>query len=175
VTREHRERRRATFEQAADLYDRARPGIRGPCSTTWPSAAARSWPSSSARAWPPSPAQARPLPRGRDRPGRVRGLATARRSRPRARGRHPHASDELDRSRRFGPARFRRYEWELPYTTASYLDLLRTSSGHRDLNPEAQSRLLGCIADLIDNRHGGEIINRYLTELRVAPAVQPPT
>ncbi|HWD43154.1 MAG TPA: hypothetical protein VHM23_05430 [Actinomycetota bacterium] len=41
--------------------------------------------------------------------------------------------------------------------------------------PQAQSRLLGCIADLIDNRHGGEIINRYLTELRVAPAVQPPT
>jgi hypothetical protein len=26
VTREHRERRRATFDQAADLYDRARPG-----------------------------------------------------------------------------------------------------------------------------------------------------
>jgi len=26
VTREHREHRRATFDQAADLYDRARPG-----------------------------------------------------------------------------------------------------------------------------------------------------
>ena len=26
MTREHRERRRATFDQAADLYDRARPG-----------------------------------------------------------------------------------------------------------------------------------------------------
>jgi SAM-dependent methyltransferase len=87
----------------------------------------------------------------------------------------PHASDELDRSSRFGPARFRRYEWELPYTAASYLDLLRTYSGHRDLDPGSQAGLLGCIAHLIDSRHGGRIIKRYLTELRVAPAVQPPT
>ena len=81
----------------------------------------------------------------------------------------PHASDELDRSTRFGPARFRRYEWELPYTTASYLDLLRTYSGHRDLDPGSQAGLLGCIAHLIDSRHGGRIVKRYLTELRVAP------
>jgi SAM-dependent methyltransferase len=84
----------------------------------------------------------------------------------------PQASDELDRSRRFGPARFRRYEWELPYTTATYLDLLRTYSGHRDLDPEARSGLLGCIADLIDSRHGGRITKRYLTELRVASTIR---
>ena len=85
----------------------------------------------------------------------------------------PYASDELDRSRRFAPARFRRYEWELPYTTASYLDLLRTYSGHRDLDPEPRSSLLGCIADLIDSRYGGRITKRYLTELRAAPTVEP--
>jgi SAM-dependent methyltransferase len=84
----------------------------------------------------------------------------------------PQASDELDRSRRFGPARFRRYEWELDYTTAAYLDLLRTYSGHRDLDPRARSGLLGCIADLIDSRYGGQITKRYLTELRVASTIR---
>jgi SAM-dependent methyltransferase len=86
----------------------------------------------------------------------------------------PHASDELDRSRRFGPAQLRRYEWELPYTTASYLDLLHTYSGHRDLDPEIQAGLFDCIAHLIDSRYGGQITKRYLTELRVAPNVQRP-
>jgi hypothetical protein len=61
-----------------------------------------------------------------------------------------------------------------PYTTASYLDLLRAYSGHRDLDPEPRSGLLGCIADLIDSRYGGQIAKRYLTELRIARGVQPP-
>jgi hypothetical protein len=38
------------------------------------------------------------------------------------------STDELDRSGRFGRARFRRYEWGLPYTTASYLTELRVAS-----------------------------------------------
>jgi hypothetical protein len=228
MTREHRERRRATFDQAADLYDRARPGYPRAlfddlAELTGVGAGSR-------------------VLESRDRHGRVRGLAAARRAvrprpgrdgvpldRPGGAGRQaadvlrpggwlatisthhiaggdesffaeaqtcyerwdpetpsggvalepaadiPHASDELDRSSRFGPARFRRYEWELPYTAASYLDLLRTYSGHRDLDPGSQAGLLGCIAHLIDSRHGGRIVKRYLTELRVAPAVQPPT
>jgi hypothetical protein len=85
----------------------------------------------------------------------------------------PGSSDELDRSRRFGPARFRRYEWDQPYTTASYLEVLLTYSGHRDMDPAARSGLLGCIANLIDSRYGGRITKRYLTELRVAPSVEP--
>lgn len=80
----------------------------------------------------------------------------------------PMVSDELDRSGLFGPATFRHYEWEQSYSTAGYLDLLRTYSGHRALPPEALCNLLACIADLIDTCYGGHIAKRYLTELRVA-------
>jgi hypothetical protein len=81
------------------------------------------------------------------------------------------SSDELDGSRRFGPAEFRRYEWELPYTTSGYLEVLLTYSGHRALDPQAQTGLLDCIARLID-AHGGRITKRYLTELRIAQTFQ---
>ena len=80
----------------------------------------------------------------------------------------PSSSDELDRSGRFGPATLRRHEWELSYTTASYVDLLLTYSGHRALDPPAQAGLLDCIATLIDTGYGGRITKRYLAELRIA-------
>jgi SAM-dependent methyltransferase len=80
----------------------------------------------------------------------------------------PSSSEELDRSGRFGPAQFRRYEWEHPYTTASYLDVLLTYSGHRALDPASLNGLLDCIANLIDTRYDGQITKRYLTELRIA-------
>jgi SAM-dependent methyltransferase len=85
------------------------------------------------------------------------------------------SSDELDRSRRFGPAQFRRYEWELAYTTSSYLDVLLTYSGHRALDPPARAGLLDCIARLIDTAHGGQITKRHLTELRIAPTLHRPS
>jgi SAM-dependent methyltransferase len=80
----------------------------------------------------------------------------------------PTASDELDHSGRFGPASFRRYEWEQPYSTAGYLEVLRTYSGHRAMEPTAQANLLDCIAGLIDTGYGGRISKRYLTELQTA-------
>jgi SAM-dependent methyltransferase len=80
----------------------------------------------------------------------------------------PSSSDELDRSGRFGPAVFRRYEQELSYTTASYAETLLTYSGHRALDPASQAGLLDCIAHLIDTRYAGQIAKRYLIELRVA-------
>lgn len=83
----------------------------------------------------------------------------------------PSSGDELDRSRRFGPAEFRRYEWDQPYTTDSYRDVLLTYSGHRDLDPATQTALLECITGLIDTRYGGRITKRYLTELRAAPTL----
>jgi SAM-dependent methyltransferase len=76
-------------------------------------------------------------------------------------------ADEVARSGRFGPVVFRRHEWELTYTTAEYLAVLRTYSGHRALPPEAREGLLGCIAGLIDGRYAGRVTKRYLTELRV--------
>ncbi|GAA1014231.1 methyltransferase type 11 [Acrocarpospora pleiomorpha] len=80
----------------------------------------------------------------------------------------PTDSAEIDASPDFGPARFHRYEWDQPYTTQAYLDVLTTYSGHIALPPSARAGLLNCIADLIDNKYGGRIVKRYLTELRLA-------
>ncbi|MGH2457862.1 MAG: class I SAM-dependent methyltransferase [Chloroflexota bacterium] len=80
----------------------------------------------------------------------------------------PHDREELDRSSRFGPATFRRYEWEQSYSTSAYLETLMTYSGHRALAPEARANLLADIAHLIESRYGGRITKRYLTELRTA-------
>jgi SAM-dependent methyltransferase len=80
----------------------------------------------------------------------------------------PADSDELDRSGRFGPVLLRRYEWERSYSTASYLEVLGTYSGHRALEPATRANLLDCIAALIETDYGGRIRKRYLTELRVA-------
>ncbi len=80
----------------------------------------------------------------------------------------PQDSQELERSGRFGPVVVRRWEWERSYSTAAYLEVLRTYSGHRAMAPAAQRGLLGCIAELIETRFGGQISKRYLTELHVA-------
>lgn len=77
---------------------------------------------------------------------------------------------EIARSGRFRPVVRRRHEWELAYTTAQYLDLLRTYSGHRSLPPASRDGLLACVAGLIDTRYGGRVTKRYLTELRVSAA-----
>lgn len=75
---------------------------------------------------------------------------------------------DLDRSGRFGPATFRRYEWEQDYSTAAYLDLLMTYSNHRALPAPARDGLLACLAGLIDGDHGGRITKRYLNRLTLA-------
>ncbi|MEV0698444.1 methyltransferase domain-containing protein [Saccharopolyspora sp. NPDC050389] len=80
----------------------------------------------------------------------------------------PPDGEELNGSARFGRPVFRRYERDLTYSTAEYLDVLQTYSGHRALPPTARNELLNCIGDLIDVRHGGRVTKRYLTELRVA-------
>ena len=84
----------------------------------------------------------------------------------------PQDDRELTSSGRFGPAGFFRYEWESPYSTAEYLDLLLTYSGHRALPEPRQSALLNALARLIDTKHGGRVVKRYLTELRVARRVR---
>jgi SAM-dependent methyltransferase len=80
----------------------------------------------------------------------------------------PFDSEELDRSGFFGPVSFRRYEWDATYSTDDYRSLLRTYSGHIAMDPAGQNGLLGCITELMDDRYGGLITKRYLTELRVA-------
>ena len=80
----------------------------------------------------------------------------------------PHDAAELEQSGRFGPARFGRYEWEVTYAAARYLDLLRTYSNHRALPSTARRGLLADIRRLIETEFGGVVTKRYLAELRVA-------
>ncbi|MDP9243493.1 MAG: class I SAM-dependent methyltransferase [Chloroflexota bacterium] len=82
--------------------------------------------------------------------------------------------DELKRSGRFGPIAVRQYEWERSYSTAEYVELLGTYSGHIALEPSVHARLLDCIAILIDNRYGGRVDKRYLTTLRVGRRLDEP-
>ncbi|MEV7914803.1 class I SAM-dependent methyltransferase [Streptomyces griseus] len=77
-------------------------------------------------------------------------------------------TEEIERSGRFGETVFRRYTWDLTYTTAEYLDVLRTYSGHRALPDAARNGLLACVAGLIDGRYGGRVTKRYLIELAVS-------
>ncbi|GIH19011.1 hypothetical protein [Rugosimonospora africana] len=60
----------------------------------------------------------------------------------------------------------------MPYSTADYLDLLLTYSGHRALPDAQQGALLDSIARLIDVNYGGQVVKRYLTELRLAERVR---
>jgi SAM-dependent methyltransferase len=79
----------------------------------------------------------------------------------------PMEGEEIERSDRFEPPAFYRYPTDIPYTTAGYVDVLLTYSGHRVLPPDDQRGLLDCIAGLIDTRYDGRIVKRYLTELRL--------
>jgi SAM-dependent methyltransferase len=56
------------------------------------------------------------------------------------------------------------------YTTAEYLDLISTYSGHRMLEPEQLARLQSCIAGIIDLA-GGSIHKAYAHELVIGKAV----
>ncbi|MFZ3555957.1 class I SAM-dependent methyltransferase [Streptomyces sp. BH055] len=69
---------------------------------------------------------------------------------------------------RFEPPAFHRYERDVTYRTADYLDLLGTYSGTLALDPAARAGLLDCVGTLIDTRYGGRVTKRYLTELRLA-------
>ncbi|GIE78563.1 methyltransferase type 11 [Actinoplanes philippinensis] len=84
---------------------------------------------------------------------------------------HDETADEaaeFERSARFGPVEFRRYDWQQTYTADEYLDLLMTYSGHRAMKPQARRDLFACIAHLIDNVHGGRITKQYRTRLALA-------
>ncbi|SDX90181.1 hypothetical protein SAMN05216215_10173 [Saccharopolyspora shandongensis] len=53
-----------------------------------------------------------------------------------------------------------------PRAAKEYPNLLQTCSGTRALPPTARNGLPECIGNLIDERHGGRITKRHLTELR---------
>jgi SAM-dependent methyltransferase len=80
----------------------------------------------------------------------------------------PEEAAEFDRSARFGPVEFRRYEWQQTYTAPEYLNLLMTYSGNRAMAPQARNDLLACISHLIDEGYGGAITKQYRTRLAIA-------
>ena len=59
------------------------------------------------------------------------------------------------------------YEAEILYTTAQYIDLLRTFSGHATMHPENQARLFGCLSALIEAQ-GGSVHKPYVFSMVVA-------
>ncbi|MGW4350192.1 class I SAM-dependent methyltransferase [Streptomyces sp. NPDC004690] len=75
---------------------------------------------------------------------------------------------ELERSPLLGPVAVTRHPQEIGYSSAAYLDLLRTFSNHRALAPAAREGLLSCVRELIDARHGGRVVKRTLHELVTA-------
>jgi len=80
----------------------------------------------------------------------------------------PFADLGLGSSGLFERPTLRRYPWQQPYTTAEYLAVLGTYSGHIDLPESARASLLDCIASLIDTDYGGRIEKAYVTDLVLA-------
>jgi SAM-dependent methyltransferase len=85
----------------------------------------------------------------------------------------PRDSSEVDATGRFEAVEFRRYEWELTYTTSEYLDLLSSYSGHRALTTERRDGLYGYISALLD-ADGSSITKRYLSQLSAAISLTNP-
>ncbi len=79
---------------------------------------------------------------------------------------------EFERSARFGPVEFRRYEWQQTYTADEYVNLLMTYSGHRSMAPQARNGLFACITHLIEDVYNGEVTKQYRTRLAIAHKTQ---
>src|SRR5262245_56872334 len=60
----------------------------------------------------------------------------------------PQDAEEIERSDRFASPEFRRYEWDVSYSSARYIDVLSTYSDIRKLEPAIRDGLLDCIARL---------------------------
>ena len=172
MTQRDRERLRSTFDQAAELYDRARP--RYPTGLFDDLAElAGIGPGSSVLEIGPGTGQATVAlaERGCRVVAVELGAALAAVAR-RNLARFP-AVEVVTAPFEDWPLPEEPFDWEQAYTTAGYLEVLLTYPGHRALDPAAQSGLLDCIAHLIDTGYGGRIAKRYLTELRVASTIGP--
>jgi SAM-dependent methyltransferase len=80
----------------------------------------------------------------------------------------PETLAEIEGSGLFDHVASRRYDWTQDYTTDGYVDLLMTFSNVLALEPEPQSGLLGCMADVIDGKLGGRIGEHIVNHLVVA-------
>ncbi len=69
-------------------------------------------------------------------------------------------TSEFERSG-FSSVSVKRFDQIVSTTTAEYLDVLQTYSGHIDLPSEQRVGLLGCIGNLIDGSYGGRVEKAY--------------
>ena len=76
---------------------------------------------------------------------------------------------EIEGSGLFGPVVKRSFRWDHTYDAESYLRVLDTYSGHRNLGGETRARLYRGISRLIDDEYRGRIVKGYSTSLYVAP------
>lgn len=76
--------------------------------------------------------------------------------------------DEIDASSFFRHAAARRYVWEVIYTSAEYIALLNTYSGHRALDDTTRARLYDRISRRIQARSDAVVRKTYLAMLNVA-------
>jgi SAM-dependent methyltransferase len=76
--------------------------------------------------------------------------------------------DEIEQTGLFGEVAVLRYVWNVPYDTTSYIDVLDTYSGHRDLESATRARLYRGIARLINTEFHGRITKSYLTLCYIA-------
>lgn len=80
----------------------------------------------------------------------------------------PDKSGEIEQTGLFGEVIYRSYRWDATYDTATYLSLLNTYSGHRNLDNTKRVRFFHAIAELIDTKFNGQITKGYLTTLYLA-------
>ncbi|MBV9387673.1 MAG: class I SAM-dependent methyltransferase [Chroococcidiopsidaceae cyanobacterium CP_BM_ER_R8_30] len=75
---------------------------------------------------------------------------------------------EIEQTGLFGKVTVRKYQWDVAYNAASYIDVLKTYSGHINLDSSKRERLFHEIAELIDTKFNGCITKSYLTALYIA-------
>lgn len=101
------------------------------------------------------------------------------RYRPNARENDPRSAPDLDEkirelagyidsTRRFTPVTVRTYPWQRTYTTSEYLALLNTYSDNRAMESSQRDELFAGIANLIDQRFGGQVTKEYLAAAYLA-------
>lgn len=75
---------------------------------------------------------------------------------------------EISASARFGDPRVMTHPWSQPYTSAQYLDLLRTHQDHILLAPNHRQSLLTAIAAAIEGEGGGTLTMPFVTRVCLA-------
>ena len=80
----------------------------------------------------------------------------------------PDLTAEIEASGRFENVAVRRYVWDIPYTSAQYIDVLNTYSGHRAFDDATRHALYERISRRIESRPDRTVRKSYLATLNVA-------